>query len=66
MSESKELVPDFDNTLYWCKTCKKYTKFLIYDKTAGPFRCVCQTCKQGYRVSYLNNMEEIHPAITKT
>lgn len=62
---AKEFVPDFDNTLYWCEECKAYRRFVIYNKSYGPHRVVCQTCNNGYRLAYLNIVEKKHPAICK-
>ena len=61
-----ENVLDFDNTLYWCSECKDYRRFVIYNKTFGPLRCVCQSCDNGFRLAYLKLIEKDHPAIVST
>lgn len=61
-----KLVPDFDNTFYWCGNCKIYQRFLIYDVSYGPYRVVCQRCHYGYRLAYLRIIESKHPAICST
>ncbi len=65
METTKDFVPDYDNTMYWCDECEDYRQFKIYDKSYDPHRCVCQSCNTGFRLSYLSLVEKEHPAVQK-
>lgn len=60
---------DFENMLYWCEWCKVYKEFFyITIPNYGPQkitlkRAVCDFCRMGYRLEYLERIEKNHPAV---
>ncbi len=66
--DAKGIVPDFDNTLYWCPECNSYQRFVIYGPEVPPgIRCECQGgCDTACRLIALLLGEDEHPPICST
>jgi len=64
--EKQGYVPDFDNTFYWCESCKGYTPH-TFEQIGKALWSVCHGgCDSQIRLSGQLMIDDEHPPVCST